>query len=518
MFAAEFAHVRVTNFSGYDEWLYLSLASRGIIDFPYQNRPLVLLWHVPPALLAPGSLAAFAAAHALYLLGSGIVVFALVRRLAPAAPLLAFAAGALATVWAPMDHARLLTVTLAGYAGWTLATLLAALLFVEACIRSSRSLILASAVIAAVAIRGAEPTLPLLAAGPIASWFAKRPVPRPLFPWVAVWTVIVGASAGSAALAVLGGGAAVSYQTGLGLDADPAAMLSRLGRQLAFHLLPVVTTPLSAVAAPAALLSAAVFASACAAIAWAYRAIERPLPARDAGRLAALGLLLACLGYAAFTLTPSLPNPVRTQFLSAGGIALFLAAVIVAAASGAGRWRVAVVAALGAWVAAAGTANTLHMQRDWDRVGSYPAQAGALRQLIALAPALAPNTLVVLLDDAPAFPATFTFEHALEYVYGQDVRGHAWQAPEFLYGCRRSASGMACQPWPVIEEAWRAAPTVHRFDEIVVVRRRAGRMEIAPQWPAELGPIPVPERYAPAARIRPLAAPRVERRVLDHAG
>jgi hypothetical protein len=457
-------------------------------------------------------------AHALYLLGSGIVVFALVRRLAPAAPLLAFVAGALATVWAPMDHARLLTVTLAGYAGWTLATLLAGLLFVEACIRSSRSLILASAVIAAAAIRGAEPTLPLLAAGPIACWFARQPVPRPLFPWVALWTVVVGAFAGSAALALLDGGATVSYQTGLGLDANPAAVLARLGRQFNFHLLPVVTTPLSALAAPAALLSAAVFAGACAAIAWAYRGIERPLPALEAGRLAALGLLLAGLGYAAFTLTPALPNPVRTQFLSAAGIALFLAAAIAAVTARAGRWRVAAVAALGAWVAAAGTANTVRMQGDWDRVGSYPAQAGALRQLIALAPALAPNTLVVLLDDSPAFPATFTFQHALEYVYGSHVRGHAWQAPEFLYGCRRSSTGMACEPWPVIQGAWRAVPTVHRFDEIVVVRRRAGRMEIAPQWPAELGPISAPERYAPAARIRPLAVPRVERRVLDHAG
>jgi len=52
VFAAQFARVRATNFSGYDECLYLSLASRGITSFPYQNRPLVLPWHLPPALLA----------------------------------------------------------------------------------------------------------------------------------------------------------------------------------------------------------------------------------------------------------------------------------------------------------------------------------------------------------------------------------------------------------------------------------------------------------------------------------
>ena len=143
------------------------------------------------------------------------------------------------------------------------------------------------------------------------------------------------------------------------------------------------------------------------------------------------------------------------------------------------------------------------MQEDWDRWGNYRVQATALRQLVAAAPALAPNTLVVLVDDARAFPATFTFEHALEYLYGRDVRGLAWQAPEFLYGCRQIGEGMACDPWPVIQAPWGAAPTVHRFDEIVVARRRAGRVEIAPEWPAELGPLPEGARYSPGARILP---------------
>lgn len=518
VFAAQFAHVRATNFSGYDEWLYLSLASRGIAGFPYQNRPLVLLWHLPPALLAPGSLAAFYAAHALYLLLAGVMAFALVRRAAPAAPLLAFAAGALATVWAPMDHARLLTVTLAGYAGWTFATLLAALLFVDGCIRSSRTLLVLSAVVAAATVRGAEATLPLLATGPIVVWFAKRPVPRALRPWIAVWGAVVAAAAGWVVVPLLRGGAAVSYQTGLGLDAHPASVLMRLVRQLGFHLLPVVTTPPSALVTPAALLSGAVFAGACVATARAYRDVDAAVPLRDALRTALLGLVLACLGYAAFTLTAALPNPIRTQFLSAPGIALFLAGLIVAVASRAGRWRVAVVAFLGGWVAAAGTANTIGMQRDWDRWGSYGVQATALRQLVAAAPALAANTLVVLVDDAPAFPATFTFQHAVEYLYGRDVRGHAWQAPEFLYGCRRIDEGMACDPWPVIQGPWGVAPTVHRFDEIVVARRRAGRVEIAPEWPAELGPPPAGARYSPGARILPATAPRNERRILDHAG
>ena len=49
--AAQFTAVRPTNFAGADEWLVLSLASRGIIDFPYAGRPLALLWCLPGLLV-----------------------------------------------------------------------------------------------------------------------------------------------------------------------------------------------------------------------------------------------------------------------------------------------------------------------------------------------------------------------------------------------------------------------------------------------------------------------------------
>ena len=506
--------MRATNFSGYDEWLYLSLAARGIIGFPYQNRPLVLLWHLPPALLAPGSLGAFYAAHALYLLLAAWLTFVLVRQAAPASPVLAFVAGTLAAVWAPMDHARLLTVTLAGYAGWTFATLLAAVLFVEACRSGRRWLLVLSGAVAAGCIRGAEATLPLLAAGPIVVWFAGAPVARGLRPWIVAWAGLLAVVAALVIAPLLLGGTDVAYQSGLGFDARPGAVLGRLLRQLGFHLLPLVTT--RGIFAPWPMVSVAVFAGACAAVAWAYR--DPPLPARAGLRAAALGLVLAGLGYAAFTMTAALPNPVRTQFLSAAGIALLVSGAIVAAGSIAGRLRVPVIALLGGVVAAAGTANALRLQTDWDRFGSYPTQAAALRQIVTLAPSVAPNTLIVLLDEeAPAFPATFAFEHALEYVYGPGVRGHAWRAPEFLYGCRRIATGMACDPWPVIQGPWGAAPTTHRFDEIVVLRRQGGAIALVADWPPALGPMPAGGAYAPVARILPSATRVKERRILDQA-
>ena len=59
LFAAQYHLVRDTNFQGADEWLHLSLLSHRIIDFPYANRPLMLLWSLPPAILSPHSLRAF---------------------------------------------------------------------------------------------------------------------------------------------------------------------------------------------------------------------------------------------------------------------------------------------------------------------------------------------------------------------------------------------------------------------------------------------------------------------------
>src|SRR6185295_15786174 len=51
IFGAHYAFVRPTNFGGMDEWLYIDLGSRGIQGIPYANRPLVLMWSTPAAVL-----------------------------------------------------------------------------------------------------------------------------------------------------------------------------------------------------------------------------------------------------------------------------------------------------------------------------------------------------------------------------------------------------------------------------------------------------------------------------------
>jgi hypothetical protein len=117
VFAAGFSAVRSTNFGGYDEWLVVSLTSRGIVGFPYANRPLALAWALPGTLGLPSSLGAYLLAHAAWLLLSGLVVFAIARRLAPGAPRLAVLAAAFALTWAPLDPHRLNALNNLQYSG-----------------------------------------------------------------------------------------------------------------------------------------------------------------------------------------------------------------------------------------------------------------------------------------------------------------------------------------------------------------------------------------------------------------
>jgi len=508
--------VAATNFSGYDEWLYVSLSSQGIIDYPFENRPVVYLWRLPPALIWPHSLAAYYAAHGLYLVLTASLVFALVRRLVPGNLLLAFMAGAFTAIWAPTDHARLNTLGLTAYSGHTLGTLLAIVLFVEAWIRRRAALLATAMLMALVSARGTEAAVPLLVGAPLLLRWLRRGEMRWRWSWIAAWECVPLVAGALALWPVVFPPAEGSRQHALGLDVRPAAMLGRLLEQFGFHLLPVVTTPPSELAHPAVALSAAV----C----WLFfrlvAAASAPIPGREQRRplagLVALGVVLAALGYAAFCMTGSLALPVRTQFFAGPGIALALsAAVFLALTVVPPRWRQVAGGALMAWVVAVGMGRTLAMQRDWAAWGSFPAQNSVLSQLTELAPGLKPNTLVLLLDDPRAFKATFTFRHAVSYLYPGRAIGIVWGASDFLYPCRFGEEGVSCEPWPVIREAWRSPPSFHRYDELVVVRYGLdARLVLLEQWPHDQVPLPPGARYEPRARIVRGERPPPERGIL----
>jgi hypothetical protein len=507
--AAQFSVVRPTNFSGYDEWLYVSLASRGIVGVPYANRPLVFLWTVPGAFVLRDDLLGYFLAHASYLALAGVFTAWIAARLLPGAPLAALVAGVTATAWAPLDYMRLDTVVLTSYAGFTAAALGALVLFLEGWLQSRPLLALAGGALAALTVLGFEGTLPVLAAAPLLAWLLPGREPgagRRWLRWAALWELGLLAAV-APLLAALATPGAPSYQTSaLGLDLHPLRVLLRMLRQLRDHVAPLVSSAPPELREPVVALAVAVFAAAALLV---WRVGKAAPPAEEPGRpallrVAALGALLAGLGWVALSLSPAVRSPARAQVLSAPGVALLLAGAVAGAATLIpARARRAALVLFGAWVVAVGTGRTAAMQREWDAATYWPVQRDVLVQLTAAAPGLAPNTLVVLLDEAGAFPATFTFHHAVRTVYGEGVRGHVWAGEDFLYPARFDEGGVSVEPWPVIRGPWRSPSTRHRYDEVVVARMGSDRrLTVLDEWPAALPPLPPGAAYAPRARVR----------------
>jgi hypothetical protein len=507
IFWSQFAWVRATNFGGTDEWLYISLASKRVLEIPYANRPFVLLWTLPAPILWPHDLRAYYLVHTTYLCLSGWLLFLLLRRLEPARPLLAFLAGAFCLTWAPLDFLRLDTVLLTGYSGFTFATLLTLLLFVESWVRDKPVVLALAGLLGLVAARGFEGVLPLLITAPLLLCFAGATRSRRLLVWVAAWEALMLLIVALVVVPFFRPEGPGSYQgSALRLDLDPVHAAGRLLRQYGYHLLPLVTSPLRELAVAAVPVAATTFLGAFALVsAREGGELEDGRARRPLAWLAALGLLLAGLGYAVFVLSPSILAAARTQFLSAPGIGLFLAALGSLAAS----WlpparRKAALALMGAWVVAVGTGRTVAMQRDWDETRSaYPRQRRALVDLTRQVPDTRPNTLIVLIDDSGAWPATFTFRHAVDYLYDGRAVGYVWKAIDFLYPAYFLPAGVYYDPWPVIRKPWGVAPSLHRYDEVVVAYVGGdGALRLLPAWPSQVLPaLPEGARYEPEARV-----------------
>ena len=506
---SQFAWVSVVNFEGFDEWLTLSLTSRGLVAVPHANRPLGLMWNLPAAVLFPHSLVGAFIVHVHYLGLAGLLVSLLIWRLLPEEPVLAFLAGVFTVTWVPSDPLRLSAIYSSAYAGITMAVLAAALLVLEAERRRLPALTLVAAVVAFAAARSHEGTIPLLLVVPLVAFRRRRSLPAI---WLAAFWGAVAAAAVLAALPMVLSGSEGWYQGSL-LEPDFSlrGLLSRELLQFRLHLLPLVST------SPAVLLVAAVPVAAGAFVAF-YVLIERNLPpaAETSGRkllwTTLVGLGAAGLGYSAFVPNSRLVGASRTEFLAAPGIGLALASAVCLVATWLPlRWRRLAPAALGAWIVALGTGRTAAIQAQWERYSFYPRQNRILSQLVELAPDLRPGTLVVLLDDAGSWPASFTFRHAVRYLYEGRALGHSPNSWQIFYPVSLGPDGARSEPWPVIREAWRESPSVHRYGELVVVRGDpSGRLSLLEEWPSQsLPPLPPGARYDPRARIlsRTLPAP-----------
>ena len=161
-----------------------------------------------------------------------------------------------------------------------------------------------------------------------------------------------------------------------------SGVLWQIGLQLRHHLAPLARIHFAELATPAVAIAVLVFVSG---FAIATRSDWTDLAAGPSRRVIAitglLGLAHAVLGYLPFVLTRGIRGPVRTEFLSAAGVAAFIAAAVMLIASLAPpRTRLVLAAALGAWVVALGTGRTMAFQREWDS-RLYANQRRALQQI-----------------------------------------------------------------------------------------------------------------------------------------
>jgi hypothetical protein len=518
LLAVEFALVRATNFGGYDDWFLIDLVDKWIIAIPYTNRPLHYLWALPARVLMPHQLTGFLLVHVFWLLSTAWLVFALTRRVLPRERPLAFLAGAFAAVWTASDPLRLsCTVGLVGYAGPTAALLASIVCFVEAFRRSSLPFLALAMVIASITARAFEGVVPLLAFAPVLLHWSRPPrVPRL---WLLLWETMVALLVLLAVLPLLLGNRAESYQmAGLGLDLAPWRVAWRLLRQFGFQILPLVTSPPREIASAAAnaALAVAVFAATFLYLGRSDSA-DRALGDQAALlRIALLGLVMAALGYSVFVLSPSIMYPQRTQFLSAPGIALFLAALVrLVAGVFPVRLRRPVALVLGCWVVAVGVGRTAALQREIDETTAWPAQNDSLVQLTDQAPGLQPHTLVVLIDEAHVWPAGFSFRHAVSYLYAGRALAVVVGAHQALYPWSFVPQGALITPWRSLQQLWSSPPTLHRYEEMVVFRlHEDGRLQLEEAWPKELPPLPAGASYAPQRRIVYGAAPPPSRAIL----
>ena len=453
--------------------------------------------------------------HALWIGLGGVLVFLVVRRLLGGALLPAFLAGAFTIAWAPADSTRLVPAHMFIYSGCTFGVLLAAWLALEAWSRRQALLAGAAAVAAAATVLTHEAALAPLALVPLLFLAAGgRREPRRL----AVATLVV-----FAVLAVLALRAAwplwtdpqrVSYQTQVqSVDRSPVRLAERCVGQLRRHVRPLVEgVPSGGRAWPAVPLVLAVFAVGVAACLRFDQAAAAPDPGLTQGgrgrrlvAIAAGGLVWALVAYLPFVASTQTRGAARTEFLSAPGVGVFLAAT--AAAVGCllpRRARPLLLALFGAWVVGLGVLRTTVFQADWDRGSPYRSQRSVLLGIISVAPQVAPGTLVVLLARTPAWPLDLTFRHAVAYLYEGRAVGHVPGRDPFLYETSFEAGGIRTSPVPVIRGPWHEEPRVIPYDSVVVVREEtSGRVSLVESWPGELPPLPPGARYAPRGRILP---------------
>ncbi len=504
--------VKATNFFGFDEWTVLVLLSKGVVDIPYANRPLELLWALPVPWITPHSFLGFAILHWAYLWLTAVLVTWIGIRLEPGRPLLALLAGICVLVWAPADAARLSSVERTLYGGITLGMTLCMAVYVESWVRRSVPLLAAALLLCIVSGRCYEATLPVLLATPLLLFHMKGGSSRELRGWILAFEGFVVLGMLLALQPLLFPTGDPSYLDVFQKDARAKMVLMRLMLQYRLHFEPLLVPRAAELHAAAVAVAALVGVGAS--LLW-LRAVPPTGLKGDLRVLVGGGLLLCGSGYGALLLTVSADPAWRMQFLSSPGAALLLAGIVIAVSERLKRRTALVAVLLAAWITGVGTGRTRAMQRAWDRDSFYDRQMRMLSALVAAVPDVLPGSLIVLLDGGAAWRNSFSFHDAAEYLYRGNAVGLAWDRWAGMFPAFFGREGVVSLPWPAVRNAWGARATLHRYDEIVVVHHTPeGAVVVLGEWPPELPPLPTGASYSPRLRIRPTWKPIPKRRVL----
>ncbi len=505
--------VSPTNFFGYDEWTVLSLVSAGMMDIPYANRPLALLWALPAPLIARASFLPFVILRWAYAWLSAVLVARVTLRLMPGRPLLALLAAAFVLVWAPSDLARLSLVESALYWGITFGMTLSLAAFVESWQRRSVPLLMVAGALAVVSGRCYEATLPVLMLCPLLLLVPGERPHRALLQWACVFEAFVALALALAVMPMLFQSQGLAYQESYGLDAQLVPVLERLARQYGLHFGALLAPAPQQFAAHAAPVAVALSVFLGAALLWSRR-----VPSKGARGeiwiLLAVAFLIAGAGYAALVLSGREGGAWRAQFLSAPGAGWLLGGLAVAAGERSRRLGKLVTLGLAVWVVALGTARSSAMQLSWNSSSFYSRQTRLLSDLVAAVPDTPPQTLIVLLDEGRAWRANFGFHHAVEYLYRGRATGLVAGARAGMLPAYFTPQGVVSEPLALVRGPWRTGVRLFPYDRVIVVRHGPGGAVVLEDWPRELPPLPAGSAYRPAGSLRSVAESIYERRAL----
>jgi hypothetical protein len=260
-------------------------------------------------------------------------------------------------------------------------------------------------------------------------------------------------------------------------------------------------------------LPAVLAAAVCVAAFWlAGRRIERPGAAADPplrpaliefGVWLAAGLIAFWLGCLAFLASTLATSTVRTQFISAPGQAVALAAavwLISTLAVGQRRQRALQLGGL-AFVAVAGAATAGGLQSELYRLAAnWENGAFAARSLTNVAPEVTPPTLFVYIEnpklDETPYVNGFTFQYGVRYFYDNQATG-LMPTDQIIGEWTLADDGIT------MREGWSEPPHTYGWDEMIFVSRDdEGRFYILDRLPTDFYSEARQALYHPAARIR----------------